>query len=1228
MKKRCFRVCGFHKRAVLLLRCFALVLSAAIIFTLPSVYAAPARVETAVTAVGHVDQAIKLKVGLYKNAPKIYTDQDGRAAGFWPDLLRYIAEEEGWEIEWVPGTWDQGLQRLEKNQIDIMPDVGWTPQRAERFAFSKETVLLSWSRLYARKGTDIQSILDLEGKTIAALTGSVNLEGPEGIRELTKEFEIDCTIIGMDDYRMVFEALERGEIDAGVTNKDFGSRHEGDYSVERTAIVFQPARILFAFTKDAGLTPYLIERVDAHMQDLKADNDSIYYLALEEHIGGKVAETVIEIIPAWVKKAFIMSAGVLVFLMAVVAVFRILVRRRTAELQASETRNRNLLESIPDLIFKFNHKGEILDYQAKDQSLFYVPAEEFIGQKVSEVMPPEIAGATMENIQRALESGEQQSNEYPLSIDGEQRYYEARYIPGGKKEVTAIVRDITKRKQADKQVQFLSSVVEQSADGMAIADLEGNLLFVNNAWANMHGYNKAAELLGKHLSTFHNEEQLMSEVEPFNRKVMEKGFNKGEIGHIRKDGTVFPTHMTTVTLKDENGNPIALSAIATDITDRELAQEALRESEEKYRAVFDNTGTATVILEEDTTISLTNKRFEELSGYSAEEIEGKMNWTDFVVEEDLERMKKYHDSRREKGQEVPTRYEFRFIDRKKQIHNIFLEVEVIPGTKRSVASLLDITEQARNIEQIKRSSNLINALREVGLGLVSKLDVDELLEDVVLHAVDLVNGVGGSISVLDPERQVLKMGGQIGFESIPEDTTIKRGEGLIGQVWAKREMILIEDYEAWEDHAPQWVDHIGHRAAIGIPVMREGEILGVIEIFRESDKPFSEEDAWLLEMFANQAAVAIYNANLFNFAERRLKRLQALREIEQAISGSLDLRITLDVLVDRLIKNLEVDAVAILLYHSALQTLEFITGSGFRSDAPRHTSLRIGEGYTGRAALEREIVHIPNLTLETVKFEQAKLIRQEEFVAYFGVPLITKGEIVGVLEIFHRSPLDPLPEWIDFLNTAAGQAAIAIDRLNLFNGLERSNMDLNRAYNDVIEGWARALELRDRKTEGHSRRVEELTLAIARKMGIEKEKLAHIRQGALLHDIGKIGIPDSILQKPGKLTEEEWEVMKKHPIYAYEVLNQIDHLKPALDIPRYHHERWDGSGYPEGLKGKEIPLAARIFAVVDVWDALRSDRPYREAWPDEKALEHIKEESGKHFDPRVVEVFLEILGGE
>jgi HD-GYP domain-containing protein (c-di-GMP phosphodiesterase class II) len=150
-------------------------------------------------------------------------------------------------------------------------------------------------------------------------------------------------------------------------------------------------------------------------------------------------------------------------------------------------------------------------------------------------------------------------------------------------------------------------------------------------------------------------------------------------------------------------------------------------------------------------------------------------------------------------------------------------------------------------------------------------------------------------------------------------------------------------------------------------------------------------------------------------------------------------------------------------------------------------------------------------------------------------------------------------------------------------------------------------------------------MTIAKELGIRDEELAHIHQGALLHDIGKMGVPDSILLKPGKLNEEEWEVMKKHPVFSYQMLSPINHLKPALDIPYCHHEKWDGSGYPRGLKGEDIPIAARIFALVDVWDALRSDRPYRKAWTDEKALEYIKEQAGSHFDPRVVKVFLKIV---
>jgi HD-GYP domain-containing protein (c-di-GMP phosphodiesterase class II) len=174
----------------------------------------------------------------------------------------------------------------------------------------------------------------------------------------------------------------------------------------------------------------------------------------------------------------------------------------------------------------------------------------------------------------------------------------------------------------------------------------------------------------------------------------------------------------------------------------------------------------------------------------------------------------------------------------------------------------------------------------------------------------------------------------------------------------------------------------------------------------------------------------------------------------------------------------------------------------------------------------------------------------------------------------------------------------------------------------TLEGWSRALDMRDKETEGHSIRVTEMTLRLGRLLGVRDVEEVHLRRGSLLHDMGKIGIPDAILLKPGPLTAEEWEVMRTHPVRAYEMLAPIPYLSKALEIPHCHHEKWDGSGYPRGLKGEEIPLSARIFAVVDVYDALTSDRPYRPAWTKEKALDHIREQTGKHFDPQVVEAFL------
>ena len=191
-----------------------------------------------------------------------------------------------------------------------------------------------------------------------------------------------------------------------------------------------------------------------------------------------------------------------------------------------------------------------------------------------------------------------------------------------------------------------------------------------------------------------------------------------------------------------------------------------------------------------------------------------------------------------------------------------------------------------------------------------------------------------------------------------------------------------------------------------------------------------------------------------------------------------------------------------------------------------------------------------------------------------------------------------------------------------FDSLKRSNLDLTLAYDTTLEGWSHALELRDNETKGHTLRVAEMTLKLARMAGMTRTELVHVRRGALLHDIGKMAVPDAILFKPGKLTDEESALMRKHPTYAYELLWPIAYLRPALDIPYCHHEKWDGSGYPRGLKGEQIPLAARLFAVVDVWDALRCDRPYRKRWSDKKVLDHVRSLSGTHFDSKAVDQFL------
>jgi len=276
---------------------------------------------------------------------------------------------------------------------------------------------------------------------------------------------------------------------------------------------------------------------------------------------------------------------------------------------------------------------------------------------------------------------------------------------------------------------------------------------------------------------------------------------------------------------------------------------------------------------------------------------------------------------------------------------------------------------------------------------------------------------------------------------------------------------------------------------------------------------------------------------------------------------------------------------------------------------------------TWEAIQEKLLVHIPNLVESRAP---AELI-DEGFISYHAVPMIAKGKVKGVLEVFHRKGFIADREWLDFLETLAGQAAIAIDSVGMFQDIQRSNLELKSAYDATIEGLSNALDLRDKETENHSKWVTDITVALAIQFNYSVEDLKYIRWGALLHDIGKLGVPDRILFKSGCLSEEEWLIMRQHPSFAYNLLSGIEYLRPALEIPYSHHEMWDGSGYPLGLIKDQIPLAARIFTVVDVFDALISERPYRETWSEKKALDHIQEQSGKKFDPMVVNAFIRLM---
>jgi HD-GYP domain-containing protein (c-di-GMP phosphodiesterase class II) len=357
--------------------------------------------------------------------------------------------------------------------------------------------------------------------------------------------------------------------------------------------------------------------------------------------------------------------------------------------------------------------------------------------------------------------------------------------------------------------------------------------------------------------------------------------------------------------------------------------------------------------------------------------------------------------------------------------------------------------------------------------------------------------------------------------------------------------------------------------------------------------------------------------------EHELQQLHALADVGYIVNSSLNLTTVLNEVMDTIITLTGAERGFLMLRNREGELVTRIARN-MAHETLNENEIKLSRTIVKRVASSGEAVMTTNAQ-EDPRFDKQRSVMNYHLRSILCVPLKVKETVTGVIYADNRVRTGLFKRRDrNILAAFANHAAVAIENARLFKDLQLSKLAIERAYDATLEGWVHALDLRDKETEGHTRRVTEVTLLLAKSIGMAEEKLVHVRRGALLHDIGKIGIPDHILQKPGPLTSEEIETMRQHPIYAYEMLSPIDYLRPALEIPYCHHEKWDGSGYPRGLKEDKIPLTARIFALADVWDALCFDRRYRRAWPVERVRKHIHKQAGSHFDPQLVEVFLEL----
>lgn len=917
-------------------------------------------------------------------------------------------------------------------------------------------------------------------------------------------------------------------------------------------------------------------------------------------------------------------------------------QKMAAALQESEEQSRLIVESAMDAIFIEDELGRILECNDFACNMYGYSRDELLKLSVVELVPASVHEDLPNIINQDVLDGKIFTQSYGVRKSGAVFPTEVnirRVQSQNAVQLIVFVRDLTESRReklllAESELRY-RTLMEVIPESIILTDLEGGVLFANQIAAELNEFSTPDELIGCSMFELINIED-RSPVEQYMQRVLTQGQVKGlQLRLPRQNGSTFWMEFDSTLISGLAGQPDYILIVGRDITSRQEAEAARL----LQTTALEAAANGIVITNTDGIILWVNPAFTQLTGYSAAEAVGQHTR---LLNSGLHPSEFYAEMWSEiSSGKVWSR---RLTNRKKDGSLYTEEMTITPVQNPArpdlparithyIAIKQDVTERERIETRQAAIASITSALR-------TATKREEIIEIILRQTLELLEVHGAAVMMRQPDD------GRLICEQGAGDWGNWKGIQVSGQTGATARVLttlqpFVENNVSTSQEPLIRRIFTGEQAIACIPLIaplqnrlnggsepdnHKEQVQGILWVGR--NRSFLESEIRVLVSIADIAVGAIQRAALYDETRQRLQRLMSIHALDSAITSSLDVQVLLNELLNQLTGDLGVDAADVMLISADGWTLRCAAAVGFKmfQGCSPH-EIRLGEGLAGRAALERKPMVQNNLVEEYPPTELERLAG-EEICGRVALPMLAKGELKGVLEVFYRQQMAFDPEWVEYLETLAGQAAIAIDNAQLFDQAQRSSKELAAAYDTTLEGWARALELRDRETEGHTRRAAELTIRLGRRLGMSEAELVHVWRGAILHDIGKLGIPDEILSKPGALTEEEWQVMREHPRLGYELLKPIPYLAPALEIPYCHHEHWDGKGYPRQLKGERIPLSARIFAVADVWDALRSDRPYRPAWDNAATRAYIVQNSGTHFDPQVVEAFEHLLDEE